>query len=203
MLEGVLTPKLTPNGLPGWTASRSRLFDPARVDRLLKAHTPPAGWITEAEAARRADITTIALQSRAETRNWRVVADMTGTRWLDPAHVVDEHVDVTGMLTAAELLTRAGVSATRTLTSRVAKMARAGALPGAVLAVPLEGRARQWWFPDAPELIVQVRDRIAWGHAAYAKQTEAGQTYHATVRDLHREASAAALAPDRDEGRTT
>lgn len=191
--DGRLQPKMVVTGLLGARA-RVPLYDPVHVDRVLKAHTPPDGWITLAEAARRSGVTHGAMRGRVERRKWRLVVDLTGTRWVDPAVAVSESVDVTGMLLIPELLEKAGMPVTRTLIERVKKLAPAW--PGAVLAASPGTRGSAWWFPNDPEAIAGLPERLASRRASNSRTTQAVAAFHAKVHQRNREAAEAARASE-------
>jgi hypothetical protein len=195
VMDGRTKPKMTVTDLLG-SRGRVRLYDPVQIDRLVKAHTPPDGWITLAEAARRSGATLGAMRGRADRGKWHMVIDLAGMRWVNPAVAVASRADVTGMLRIPELLERAGIPVTATLVNRVKRLAQDW--PGAVRAAAPGTRGTAWWFPNDPQLIEQLPERLKSGRAGYERLAVGMAAYHAKIRQLNQEASEVAPTSDED-----
>lgn len=203
LVAGTLTPTMTVSGGLIGGGPRVPLYDPAQVDRIRKAHVPPAGWIPIAEAARRCGISSAALMYRAQRDNWRVVYDLAGQRWVDPAVAVTEPVDLTGMVRMVEVLTRLGLPTTSTFRKRLVDLAQVGTWPGVLRAAfPGQRGGVAWWFPDDPELIADVGERLSkWPAVGYAEQGAATAAFQQALRQLDDQASVAGRSTELGEGK--
>lgn len=183
-IDGTLPPRMTVRGLLG--ATGVRLFDPEKVDRLAKKHTPPDGWITVAEAAERMGVTHTGMRERAKRLGWRLVKDLSGYLWIDPAVAIAEPVDVSGMLRVTEALDRIGLPSYNggTWYTRAIALAKAGTWPTVIRAAGPNGRLA-WWFPDDPEFLADLAHRFGASRPATSeRQAGASRAVTAAVRRL-------------------